>query len=102
MKNRSKKAGTLRQNSGTWRAFAKCRMWRKLQTRPTNLSIYAVEVLARLNKTIDAIETGYSEYQFNAVAQRLYEFVWSDYCDWFVEAAKTDIFGEDETKKKSA
>jgi valyl-tRNA synthetase len=66
------------------------------------LSIYAVEVLARLNETIDAIKTGYREYQFNAVAQRLYELVWSDYCDWFVEAAKTDIFGEDESKKKSA
>jgi valyl-tRNA synthetase len=36
------------------------------------------------------------------VAQHLYNFVWSDYCDWFVEAAKTDIFGEDEAKKKSA
>src|SRR5881409_155054 len=66
------------------------------------LSIYALEVLARLNDTIDAIETAYREYQFNTVAQRLYDFVWSDYCDWFVEAAKTDIFGEDETKKKSA
>jgi len=66
------------------------------------LSIYAVEVLARLNGTIDAIEGGYREYQFNTVARCLYEFVWSDYCDWFVEAAKTDIFGEDEAKKKSA
>ena len=66
------------------------------------LSIYALEVLARLNDTIDAIETAYREYQFNTVAQRLYDFVWSDYCDWFVEATKTDIFGEDETKKKSA
>ena len=66
------------------------------------LSIYAVEVLARLNETIDAIEGGYREYQFNTVARCLYEFVWSDYCDWFVEAAKTDIFGQDEAKKKSA
>jgi valyl-tRNA synthetase len=66
------------------------------------LSIFAVEVLARLNETIDAIETGYREYHFNMVAQHLYNFVWSDYCDWFVEAAKTDIFSEDETKKKSA
>jgi valyl-tRNA synthetase len=66
------------------------------------LSIYAVEVLARLNETIDAIEDGYREYQFNTVARGLYDFVWSDYCDWFVEAAKTDIFGEDEAKKKSA
>jgi valyl-tRNA synthetase len=65
------------------------------------LSIYALELLARLNETIDAIAAAYREYQFNTVAQRLYDFVWSDYCDWFVEAAKTEIFGEDEAKKKS-
>jgi valyl-tRNA synthetase len=66
------------------------------------LSIYAVEVLARLNETIDAIEAAYREYQFNTAAQRLYDFIWSDYCDWFVEAAKTEIFGQDAAKKKSA
>jgi valyl-tRNA synthetase len=66
------------------------------------LSIYAVEVLARLNETIDSLDAAYREYQFNVVAQRLYDFFWSDYCDWFVEAAKTDIFSDDETKKKSA
>jgi valyl-tRNA synthetase len=66
------------------------------------LSIYALELIARLNETIDAVEAAYREYQFNTVAQRLYDFVWSDYCDWFVEAAKTEIFSEDEAKKKSA
>jgi valyl-tRNA synthetase len=67
-----------------------------------SLSIYAIEVLARLNETIDAIEKGYGEYEFNTVAQRLYDFIWSDYCDRFVEAAKTEIFGADESRKKSA
>lgn len=67
-----------------------------------SLSIYAVEVLVRLNETIDAIESAYQEYHFNMVAQHLYNFIWSDYCDWFVEAAKTDIFSEDNAKKKSA
>src|SRR5256885_1649168 len=66
------------------------------------LSIYAIEVLARLNETIDAVEKGYRDYEFNQVAQRLYDFIWSDYCDWFVEAAKTEIFSEDESRKKSA
>jgi valyl-tRNA synthetase len=66
------------------------------------LSIFAVEVLARLNETIDAIEKAYRDYEFNTVAQRLYDFIWSDYCDWFVEAAKTEIFSKDESKKKSA
>src|SRR5258708_8191086 len=51
------------------------------------LSIYALELLARLNETIESIEGAYREYQFNTVAQRLYDFVWSDYCDWCVEVA---------------
>ena len=72
------------------------------EPRLENLSIYAIEVLARLNETIDGIEKGYRDYEFNNIAQRLYDFIWSDYCDWFVEAAKTEIFGEDESKKRSA
>src|SRR5438876_1870577 len=70
--------------------------------KPSSLaaaSIYAIEVLARLNETIDAVEAAYREYQFNTVAQCLYDFVWSDYCDWFVEGAKIELFGEDEGKK---
>jgi len=64
-----------------------------------DLSIYAVEVLARLNETIAAVEAAYAGYEFNVIAQRLYDFVWSDYCDWFVEAAKSDIFGNDPARK---
>ena len=48
-----------------------------------------------------AVEDGYREYKFNEVAQSLYDFFWGDYCDWFVEAAKTDIFAGDEARKKS-
>jgi valyl-tRNA synthetase len=66
------------------------------------LSIYAIEVLARLNETIDAIDAGYEAYEFNTIAQQLYDFVWSDYCDWFVESAKPDIFGDNQANKRAA
>jgi valyl-tRNA synthetase len=66
-----------------------------------DLSIYAIEVLARLNETIGAIDVAYREYKFNEVVQRLYDFFWSDYCDWFIEAAKTEIIGKDEARKQS-
>jgi valyl-tRNA synthetase len=65
------------------------------------LSIYSIEVLARLDDAIAAIEDAYREYRFNEVAQRLYEFFWNDYCDWFIEASKTDIFSEDAARKAS-
>jgi valyl-tRNA synthetase len=65
------------------------------------LSIYALEVLARFDELLATTETAYREYKFNEAAQRLYDFFWSDYCDWFIEAAKTEIFSEDEARKKS-
>src|SRR3984893_743801 len=65
------------------------------------LSIYSLEVLARFNELLGTTETAYREYKFNEVAQRLYDFFWSDYCDWFIEAAKTEIFGDDEPRKRS-
>ncbi|HKP93841.1 MAG TPA: class I tRNA ligase family protein, partial [Chthoniobacterales bacterium] len=74
---------------------------KKPQIDEQTLSIYAVEVLARFNELLIGVEAAYREYKFNEVAQRLYDFFWGDYCDWFVEAAKTDIFAEDEARKKS-
>ncbi len=67
-----------------------------------SLSIYAIEVLSRLNETIGAVEAAYAQYLFSNVAQRLYDFFWNDYCDWFVEASKSDIFSEDDSRKTSA
>ena len=69
--------------------------------KESELSIYAIEALARLSETIGAVEAAYQDYQFNAVAQQLYDFVWGDFCDWFVEAGKTDVFGEDTARKES-
>src|SRR2546421_1777738 len=65
------------------------------------LSIYSIEVLARFNELLVATENAYGGYKFNEVAQRLYDFFWGDYCDWFIEAAKTDIFSEDNARKAS-
>src|SRR5438874_2113061 len=72
-----------------------------LELKESELSIYGIEALARLSETIGAVEAAYRHYQFNAVAQQLYNFVWGDFCDWFVEAGKTDIFGEDQARKQS-
>lgn len=52
---------------------------------------YVLDIESKLRDTQIAVETAYKEYRFNEAAQRLYDFFWSDYCDWFVEAAKADI-----------
>jgi len=87
-----------------WNAARFRQMHGPSEAAPLNdqaLSIYSLEVLARFDELLGAIEAAYREYKFNEVAQRLYDFFWSDYCDWFIEAAKTEIFSDDEARKKS-
>jgi len=64
-----------------------------------SLSIFARALLAKLDATITRIEEAYAGYRFNDVAQALYDFVWGDFCDRFIEAAKADFTGADPARK---
>jgi valyl-tRNA synthetase len=65
--------------------------------RPEPFSPYSAYLLRRLNETVDRVENAYAGYLFTEVAQSLYEFVWSDFCDWYLEAAKTELQSEQES-----
>ena len=54
---------------------------------------YILDIESKLRDTQIAVEAAYREFRFSEAAQLLYNFFWSDYCDWFVEAAKSDIVG---------
>ena len=41
--------------------------------------------------TIDEIERQFNQYRFDLAATAMYEFVWNDFCDWYIELAKTLI-----------
>ena len=55
------------------------------------LSLFARDLLAKLDATISRVNAGYEEFRFSEIAQALYDFVWGDFCDRFIEAAKADI-----------
>jgi valyl-tRNA synthetase len=59
-----------------------------------NLSPYSIKILFQLNQAVDRIERAYTEYVFTDIAQTLYDFFWSDFCDWYLEAAKTELQSE--------
>ena len=60
---------------------------------PSNhdLSIFARDLLAKLDATIKRVSEGYESFRFSDIAQALYDFVWGDFCDRFIEAAKADF-----------
>jgi len=55
------------------------------------LSIFSRDLLAKLDATIGRIDAAYDAYRFSEVAQALYDFVWGDFCDRFIEASKADF-----------
>jgi len=48
-------------------------------------------ILSRLYSTIDNVEKCLSEYKFNEAANMIYEFIWHEFCDWYIEIAKSTI-----------
>jgi valyl-tRNA synthetase len=58
------------------------------------LSPYSTRILSLLNTAVDRIERGYNDYLFTDIAQTIYEFFWSDFCDCYLEAAKTELQSE--------
>ncbi len=58
-------------------------------------------ILSRLQKVTAEVRGGFTEYRFSEVANTLYHFVWGEFCDWFIELSKPDLFvGEDDSEDK--
>ncbi|NRD76019.1 valine--tRNA ligase [Bacillus sp. BRMEA1] len=58
-------------------------------------------ILTRLNETIDHVTKLSERYEFGEVGRALYNFIWDDFCDWYIEMAKLPLYGDDEAAKKT-
>ena len=58
-------------------------------------------ILTRLNETIEHVTRLSDRYEFGEVGRVLYNFIWDDFCDWYIEMAKLPLYGEDEGAKKT-
>jgi valyl-tRNA synthetase len=48
-------------------------------------------ILARLDQAIAEVRAGFDQYRFDLAARAIYEFVWDEYCDWYLELAKVQL-----------
>ena len=58
-------------------------------------------ILTRLNETIATVTKLADKYEFGEVGRALYNFIWDDFCDWYIEMAKLPLYGENEEAKKT-
>ena len=64
-----------------------------------NLNLISKYILSKLNKVIKDVDYYYDKYEFSEAARILYNFVWDDFASWYVELAKVDLNGNDESVK---
>lgn len=56
----------------------------------------------RLNITIDEVVGSLNEYRFNDAASSIYQFVWHEFCDWYLELIKPTLYGKSDPAKRLA
>ena len=66
---------------------------------PENLSLPHQWILSRTNHTIGEVHKALNDYRFNDAAHSLYQFVWHEFCDWYLEWLKDVLYGDDELAK---
>lgn len=57
--------------------------------------------LSRLNDTVCDVTRLFDSFEFGEAGRALYNFIWNDFCDWYIEMAKENLTGEDEKLKKN-
>ncbi len=68
--------------------------------RPESLSLADRWILSRLNRTIAGVTKHFENWNFGEGNRLIYEFLWSEFADWYIEASKLALFGDDARAKR--
>ena len=64
-------------------------VFKKESTDSKDLNLIDKWIQSRLNDTLDTVEHNFNAYRLDRAAKALYEFIWNDYCDWYLELSKS-------------
>ena len=66
-----------------------------------NLSISDRWIISRFERAIKQVDLAMESYRFDLASQQLYEFIWNEYCDWYVELSKPTLWDEEKTPENA-
>mgnify|MGYP004669984625 FL=1 len=69
---------------------------------PTELEIADKWVLSKLNTLIAEVTDNMERYELGIAVQKIYDFIWDTYCDWYIELTKARLYSEDASRKNTA
>lgn len=57
-------------------------------------------MISRVNEAVEYVTQTMEKYDLALAGQRVYDLIWNEYCDWYIELVKSRLWGEDEEDKK--
>lgn len=69
-------------------------------TDESGLSLADAWILSRIGTIVGQVETHLNEYHFDRAAGDLYQFVWHEFCDWYLELIKPVLYGDDQDARR--
>ncbi|MBU0682092.1 MAG: class I tRNA ligase family protein, partial [Proteobacteria bacterium] len=70
--------------------------------QPATMALAHRWILSRLNKATREVHDSLAGFRFNDTASALYQFIWHEFCDWYLEWIKADLYGDNISKKTEA
>ncbi|WP_457573324.1 valine--tRNA ligase [Desulfolithobacter sp.] len=74
----------------------------RVADNPESLPLQHRWILSRLGRTIGEVRRALEGYNFNEIASAIYRFTWHEFCDWYVEWIKPELYGEDAANQEQA
>ena len=68
---------------------------------PKNLALEDKWILSRFNALAEGVTDALEKYELGMAVQKLYDFIWDVFCDWYIEIAKIRLNGSDEAAKQT-
>ena len=59
-------------------------------------------ILSKLNRVVKEVCDNMDSFELGVAAGKIYDFIWDDYCDWYIELTKPRLNGDNEAAKESA
>jgi valyl-tRNA synthetase len=59
-------------------------------------------IISRLNHVTKDVTAALDEYKFNEAAHHLYQFIWHEYCDWYLEMIKPSLYQKEDRRERAA
>ena len=70
------------------------------ESLPVELTFVDRWIIGRLQEAEAAVEAGFRDYRFDLTARAIYEVVWDEYCDWYLELAKVQLQGGSQERQR--